>query len=112
MKIKKETIKYFDLFGGIGGFHQAAKSIKNKDYNLEHKVYCEIDAQARLLYNEFVSEKEKDFQTVTDAKNILTHDNPNGQKLKSFDMLFAGFPCQSFSNVGAKNGYSIPPSAD
>lgn len=104
MKIKKETIKYFDLFGGIGGFHQAAKSIKNKDYNLEHKVYCEIDAQARLLYNEFVSEKEKDFQTVTDAKNILTHNNPNGQKLKPFDMLFAGFPCQSFSNVGFRKG--------
>lgn len=104
MKNKKETIKYFDLFGGIGGFHQAAKLIKNKDYKLEHKVYCEIDAQARLLYNEFVSEKEKKFQTITDAKDILTHKNPKGQKLENFDMLFAGFPCQSFSNVGYRKG--------
>ncbi len=104
MKNNKEAIKYFDLFGGIGGFHQAAISIKAKDYKLEHAVYCEIDPQARLLYNEFISKKDKNFQTITDAKEIKTHKNINGKELKSFDLLFAGFPCQSFSNVGYRKG--------
>lgn len=46
-----ETIRYFDCFAGIGGFRCAAEEIKREAYTLKHVSYCELDKQARSLYN-------------------------------------------------------------
>jgi DNA (cytosine-5)-methyltransferase 1 len=98
-----ETIKYFDLFAGIGGFKVAVDSIKSKSFKFKHVAYCEIDKQARDLYE--ITNQSKKIQVIEDAKSIKTKKNKNGIKVEDFDMLFGGFPCQSFSNVGYRKGF-------
>lgn len=98
-----ETIRYFDCFAGIGGFHCAAERIENDRFTFEHAAYCEIDKHAQLFYDE-VNQLEG-VQKIDDVKKLRTAKNPNGVRVVDFDMLFAGFPCQSFSNVGYRKGF-------
>lgn len=102
MNTKKEIIRYFDLFAGIGGFKQAADGLKNKSFDLKHVAYCEIDPQARALYTQVHGSST---QIIADAKEIRTARHPEGKQVCDFDMLFGGFPCQSFSNVGYRRGF-------
>jgi len=102
MNSKKETIKYFDLFAGIGGFRTAVESLRSKSFNFKHVAYCEIDKQAREFYNK--AQKSNGIQVIEDAKDIKTKKNKKGIQVENFDMLFGGFPCQSFSNVGYRKG--------
>ena len=86
MNSKKTTIKYFDLFAGIGGFRTAAESLRSKAYNFKHVAYCEIDKQARELYNK--AQKSNGIQVIEDAKDIKTNKNKKGIKVEDFDLLF------------------------
>lgn len=97
------VIKYFDLFAGIGGFTQAIKELDLPNTKFEHTGYCEIDKQARLLYDEVHKQSKNDF-CISDALDIYTDKNTDGVKIPDFDLLLAGFPCQSFSNVGYRKG--------
>lgn len=101
-----ETIKYFDCFAGIGGFHCGAQQIKSNKYEFSHVAYCEIEPNARKVYE--MACNTKDSQRINDVKEIKTKKNPNGVEVTPFDMLFAGFPCQSFSNVGYRKGFDDP----
>lgn len=80
------NIKFIDLFCGIGGFHQAL----NK-YNSECVLACDIDDKCREVY-------ELNYG-IKPEKNIKDVDE---KKIPDFDVLCAGFPCQSFSNGGKK----------
>lgn len=102
MSFSKEVIRYFDMFAGIGGFKMAADSIKNTKFRFEHVAYCEIDHQARKLYDAAHGSKA---QVIVDAKDIRTFKNEEGTSITDFDLLFGGFPCQSFSNVGYRKGF-------
>ena len=98
-----EIIRYFDLFAGIGGFRCAAEQIKNDRFRFEHVAYCEIDRQAQRFYDEV--NQLKSVQRIDDARRIKTAKILDGVQVVDFDMLFAGFPCQSFSNVGYRKGF-------
>nr|WP_181718609.1 DNA (cytosine-5-)-methyltransferase [Pedobacter sp.]QJS06266.1 DNA cytosine methyltransferase [Pedobacter sp.] len=102
MSIKRKAIRYFDLFAGIGGFKVAADKLNTESFEMEHVAYCEIDPQARALYTKVHGTKS---QIITDAKLIRTHKNESGELVEEFDLLFGGFPCQSFSNVGYRKGF-------
>jgi len=102
MNSEKTTLKYFDLFAGIGGFRTAVESLCCENYDFKHVAYCEIDKQARELYNK--AQKSQGIQIIEDAKDIMTNKNKKGIKVEDFDLLFGGFPCQSFSNVGYRKG--------
>ncbi|MCT7982428.1 DNA cytosine methyltransferase [Laspinema sp. A4] len=84
-----DSIKFIDLFAGIGGFRLA---FEKAGY---HCVYsCEInDACQKVYYQNFGELPEKDITTL-DIKNIPNH-----------DVLTAGFPCQPFSISGKRNGF-------
>jgi DNA (cytosine-5)-methyltransferase 1 len=56
---------------------------------------CEIDKYARQIYTKNFGSEHEFFK---DAREI----NPNGLK---FDVLVAGFPCQSFSTAGKRLGF-------
>lgn len=99
----ENIIRYFDCFAGIGGFRSAAERLKHRDgIPFNHVAFCEIDPQAREFYQAVYP--DNDDQVIEDVKNIRTFKNPEGEILQKFDMLFAGFPCQSFSNVGYRRG--------
>jgi len=83
-------MKFFDLFAGIGGFRVGLES-----WDHECIGSCEIDKYARQIYaKNFGHEPE-----YKDARDIDT------KTLPSFDILCAGFPCQSFSIVGNRLGF-------
>ncbi len=102
----KETIRYFDCFAGIGGFHCGAQAIKSTNYEFEHVAFCEIEKNAQAMYQEACN--ARNIQKIEDVQKVKTYKNPNGESVCDFDMLFAGFPCQSFSNVGYRKGFDDP----
>uniref|UniRef100_A0A6C0EV49 DNA (cytosine-5-)-methyltransferase n=1 Tax=viral metagenome TaxID=1070528 RepID=A0A6C0EV49_9ZZZZ len=88
-KIENEKFKFIDLFCGIGGFHQALK------LNGTCVFACDIDAKCREIYKENYGLSPHD-----DITKVVIEDIP------PFDILCAGFPCQSFSNSGKKGGFN------
>ena len=92
-------IKFIDLFAGIGGFHLAFDSLGAKCV-----FASEIDVAARKTYEiNFIKNSPQVFKNNNFNKNIL---NINHNKIPSFDILCAGFPCQPFSQAGHKRGFN------
>jgi len=102
----KEVIRYFDCFAGIGGFHCGTQQIQSEKYEFSHVAYCEVEKNAQRMYE--VACNAQNVQKIDNVMDIRTKRNPNGILVNGFDMLFAGFPCQSFSNVGYRKGFDDP----
>lgn len=91
-----DTMKFIDLFAGLGGFHVALQ-------RLGHSCVfaSEIDARLRDLYREnfgltpFGDIREVEMDAIPDH-----------------DILCAGFPCQSFSKAGNQRGLKCPENGD
>ncbi len=83
-------LKFIDLFCGIGGFHQALNRI-----GAECVFACDIDEQCRKTY-----ERNYGLKPHGDISKL----NITAETIPEFDILCAGFPCQSFSNSGKKGG--------
>lgn len=88
MKLNKE-IKFIDLFAGIGGFRLAFEKVGFKCV-----FSSEINEHACQVYEENFGENPYCDITTLDAKEI-----------PDFDLLCAGFPCQSFSISGKQKGF-------
>lgn len=81
-------MKFIDLFAGLGGFHQALRG-------LGHKCVfgSEINPALREVYKtNFGVDLAGDIRKV------------NVREIPAFDILCAGFPCQSFSKAGKQLG--------
>jgi DNA (cytosine-5)-methyltransferase 1 len=88
------TVKYIDLFCGLGAFHHAFNNNSNKECVYECVFACDIDENVRKIY-------ETNY-------NIIPHGDINEikiNKIPDFDILCAGFPCQPFSIAGKKKGF-------
>jgi DNA (cytosine-5)-methyltransferase 1 len=88
-KKTKNTIKFIDLFAGIGGMRLAMQSLGCKCV-----FSSEIDHFAQKTY-------AKNFGEIPagDIKNISV------DKIPPHEILLAGFPCQSFSTAGNNLGF-------
>lgn len=86
------SFRFIDLFCGIGGFHQAMKSLGGRC------VYaCDIDEDCRKTYKLNYGISPAGDITHIAAEEIPTH-----------DVLCAGFPCQAFSKAGNRLGFDDP----
>ena len=86
------SVKYIDLFAGLGGFHQALRQ-----RGAECVFASELDTKLSMLY-------EKNFGILPwgDIKKVDPSSIPN------HDILCAGFPCQPFSKAGDQKGLECP----
>ena len=89
------TLRYIDLFCGIGGFRFAATQAFEKFKVPARCVFSsEIDAHARRAYEANFGEVPSGDITKIEARDVPDH-----------DILFAGFPCQPFSIIGHGRGF-------
>lgn len=92
----KESMRFLDLFSGIGGFRLGMERAGHKCVG-----YCEIDKYARLSYNAIHNtEGEIDYKDITEVTN------EEFRKLRGkVDVICGGFPCQAFSIAGNQLGF-------
>ena len=88
------TIRFFDLFSGIGGFREGLR--RAGGFNCVG--HCEVDAYADKNYRLLFDTEGEWF--CNDARTIET------ERMPDFDLLCAGFPCQAFSIAGKREGFA------
>ena len=84
----RKTLKFIDLFSGLGGFHLALK-------HLGHKCIFASEINKELSY---IYEKNFKLKPKGDIRSIHVEEIPR------HDILCAGFPCQPFSKAGEQRG--------
>ncbi len=89
-KLDKPDFRFIDLFAGIGGIRLPFQSL-----NGNCVFTSEWDKFAQKTYLANFGEMPKGDITQITASDIPDH-----------DILLAGFPCQSFSQAGLKQGFS------
>ena len=89
---KKRSLKFIDLFAGLGGFHLGLSKLGHKCV-----FASEINTTLSALYN-----KNYGVSCSGDIKKV------NAKDIPSHSILCAGFPCQPFSKAGMQNGLADP----
>jgi DNA (cytosine-5)-methyltransferase 1 len=89
-------MKFIDLFSGIGGFRLGMESAGH-----DCVAFCEIDKFARASYKAIHdTEGETEFHDITSVT-----DEQWSQFRGTVDVICGGFPCQSFSVAGKRQGF-------
>lgn len=94
-----KTIKFIDLFAGIGGFHEAFHNL-----GAECVFASEWDEAARKTYQANHYTKSPQLFDLGNFAGDITKVIP--KNIPDFDVLCAGFPCQPFSQAGFKKGFN------
>lgn len=87
------AIRFFDMFAGIGGFRSGLEAVGG----FECIGHCEIDPYPNKAYNAIFDTRGEYY--CDDARKI------NLVEMPDFDLVCAGFPCQSFSVAGKRLGF-------
>jgi len=89
-KTKDNNLKFIDFCSGIGGGRLGLENL-----GMQCVGFSEIDKKAEKTYRKFFDDDEKNYGDLT---KINTDDLPD------FDLMIAGFPCQTFSVIGQRKG--------
>ena len=88
--MKKNKLKFIDLYAGLGGFHQALSKLGHKG------VWAsEFNVNLRNLY-------KKNFPGTPIEGDIF---KVNMEEIPNHDIICGGFPCQPFSRAGKMLGF-------
>jgi DNA (cytosine-5)-methyltransferase 1 len=87
-----DKFNFIDLFAGIGGFHAAVEPLGGTCV-----MASEIDAACQKTYK--ANFANMDSKMLGDIRGI----DPGN--VQNFDVVCAGFPCQSFSKAGKRKGF-------
>jgi len=87
-----KKLKFIDFCAGIG-----AGRLGLEKSGLSCVGFSEIDKQAEITYRKFFGEEEINHGDLTKIKP---------ETLPNFEMMIAGFPCQTFSVIGQRKGMS------
>lgn len=90
--IDAKRIKFIDLFAGIGGIRLGFEGDSN---NTECVYSSEWDKFAQKTY-------EANFNVMPDGDITKI----SASSIPHFNVLLAGFPCQPFSSIGKREGFS------
>lgn len=92
-----KTVKYIDLFAGMGGIRLGfSNGLKNCGISSECVFSSELKDYAIKVYKGYFGN-----ETISgDITQIPAAEIPD------FDFLLAGFPCQPFSSAGQRLGFA------
>ena len=96
-------MNHVELFAGVGGFRRAMDLItKDLGFLIQTVAYSEIDKNAINTY-------KANYDTAGEVAmgNIVEFVRDRGamRKLPAYQLLSGGFPCQTFSMMGAQEGF-------
>ncbi|MDL5045823.1 DNA (cytosine-5-)-methyltransferase [Oscillatoria amoena NRMC-F 0135] len=90
-----KTVRFIDLFCGIGGFRHAIEGAADKTgARVECVLSSDIDPDCRRAYEANFGEPPLGDIHEIPAESVPDH-----------DILLAGFPCQPFSIIGHRRGF-------
>ena len=90
------TIKFVDLFAGIGGIRKGFE-LACKENGFQTK--CVFTSEIKPYAIKVLKQNHPDEIVNGDIMQVKSKDIPN------FDFLLAGFPCQAFSAAGKRLGF-------
>ena len=92
VKNRRKALRYISLFSGIGALDLAVRNV----LGAETEAYVEIDKFCQKVLKARIKDGYlDDAEIFNDIKEF---------KWKKTDMVVGGFPCQPFSNAGARKG--------
>ncbi len=93
-----KSYKFIDLFAGLGGFRVAFES-ECKKRNLSSKCVYVAEINEKVIKTYRANHEHKENEKIGNIRDVPPEQVPK------HDFLFAGFPCQTFSNAGKKLGF-------
>ena len=92
-----DYLRFIDLFCGIGGLRLG---FENACRDLNINSVCVFSSEIKLSAIEVYKKNFDNHKVFGDITKIESN------RIPPFDVLLAGFPCQSFSTAGTRNGLS------
>lgn len=92
-----KTIRFIDLFAGIGGIRTG---LSQAIYEAGNTPKCVMTSEIKPYAISVLKDNYKDDFFVGDITQVDAADIPD------FEILCAGFPCQAFSSAGKRQGFA------
>ena len=91
-----QSIKFIDLFAGMGGFRLGFEQAVIEQ---QLKPVCVFSSEIKPYAIQVYKDNYKDEDVAGDITQI------DSSQIPDFDVLLAGFPCQAFSSAGKRQGF-------